>query len=61
MMLRAVLTTLGMILVFGQSGFPQEKQLSAKFKDAVSCNELAGPNNQVMGKACRRGTMSNHF
>jgi Alpha/beta hydrolase domain len=51
-MLRAVLTALGMILVFGQSGFPQEKQkLSAKFKDAVSCNELAGPNNQVMGKA----------
>jgi len=51
-MLRAVLTALGMILVFGQSGFPQEKQkLSAKFKDAVSCNELAGPNKQVMGKA----------
>jgi Alpha/beta hydrolase domain len=51
MMLRAVLTALGMILVFGQSGLPQEKQkLAAKFKDAVSCNELAAPNKQVMGK-----------
>jgi len=51
MMLRAVLMALGLILLLEKSGFPQEKQrLAAKLKDAVSCNEFAGPSKQVMGK-----------
>jgi len=50
-MLRAMLAALGLILLLQKSGFPQEKQrLSAKLKDAVSCNEFAGPSKQFMGK-----------
>jgi hypothetical protein len=42
MMLRATLTAWGTILLFNQSGFPQEaEKASAKFKDAVSCNEIS--------------------
>ncbi|HUK40615.1 MAG TPA: alpha/beta hydrolase domain-containing protein [Candidatus Acidoferrales bacterium] len=51
MVLRIVLAFLGVFLLVEKSGFPQEKQrLSAKLKDAVSCNEFAAPSKQVMGK-----------
>ncbi len=51
MLLRAMLAALGLFLLLEKSGFPQEKQrLSAKLKDAVSCNEFAAPGKQVMGK-----------
>jgi hypothetical protein len=51
MMLRAMVAALGLILLLEKSGFPQENQrLSAKLKDAVSCNEFAVPSKQVMGK-----------
>jgi hypothetical protein len=42
---------LGAILLLGEIGVAQEKQVAAKFKDAVSCDELAFPTKpQVMGK-----------
>ena len=51
-MLCAVLVTFGLILLFEKSGLPQEKQkLSARFKNAVSCDEFAAPNKQVIGKS----------
>src|SRR5262245_66183749 len=47
---RAVLIILGVSLVLSENGVPQEKQGSAKLKDAVSCNEFAAASKQMMGK-----------
>jgi hypothetical protein len=48
---RPVLMLLGASLLLGEIGVAQEKQLAAKFKDAVACDELASPTrHQVMGK-----------
>jgi Alpha/beta hydrolase domain len=47
---RAVLMILGVSLFLSEAGVAQEKQVSAKFKDAVSCNEFAAASKQIMGK-----------
>jgi Alpha/beta hydrolase domain len=47
---RAVLTILGVSLFLSEAGVAQEKQVSAKFKDAVSCDEFAPASKQIMGK-----------
>ena len=51
MMSRAVLMILAVALFLSEAGIAQEKQVPAKFKDAVSCDEFAAPTRQVMGKA----------
>ena len=46
----AVLIILGVSLFLSEAGVAQEKQVSAKFKDAVSCDEFAAVSKQMMGK-----------
>src|ERR1043166_9186686 len=47
-----VLALCGVILLLDNTAFSQEKpKSSAKFKDAVSCNELTAPAKQAMGKS----------
>jgi hypothetical protein len=41
---------LGVSLFLSEAGVAQEKQVSAKFKDAVSCDEFAAASKQMMGK-----------
>jgi hypothetical protein len=48
---RAVLMIFGMSLFLSEVAVAQEKQVSAKFKDAVSCDEFAAASRQIMGKA----------
>lgn len=47
---RPVLMFLAANLLLGGIGVAQEKPLSAKFKDAISCDEFAAATKQVMGK-----------
>ena len=47
---RAVLMILGVSLCWSEAGVAQEKQVSVKFKDAVSCGEFAAASKQIMGK-----------
>ena len=47
---RAVLMILGVSLFLSEAGVAQEKQVSAKFKDAVSCDEFSAATKQIMGK-----------
>ena len=47
---RAVLMILGVSLFLSEAGVAQEKQESAKFKDAVSCDEFSAATKQIMGK-----------
>jgi hypothetical protein len=47
---RAVLMILGVNLFLSEAGVAQENQVSAKFKDAVSCDEFAAASKQIMGK-----------
>src|SRR5215468_1415594 len=46
-----VLIILGVSLFLSEAGVAQEKQVSAKLKDAVSCNEFAAASKQMMGKS----------
>ena len=46
----AVLMILGVSLFLSEGGVAQEKQVSAKFKDAVSCDEFSAATKQIMGK-----------
>ena len=51
MIARAVLVILAVALFLSEAGIAQEKQVPAKFKDGVSCDEFAAATTQVMGKA----------
>src|SRR5262245_26116984 len=47
----AVLIILGVSLFLSDAGVAQEKQISATFKDAVSCDEFAPASKQIMERS----------